>query len=79
MEKQIRCGEIDEKRNRRCGKLLFEMTKKGVEVKCRGCGKWVTFQYVQFLEAIMSAISEGAPQPRVEKVVHIVSRLLDEG
>jgi len=75
--KQIRCGEID-KRNRRCGKLLFEMKHEGVEVKCRGCGKVVTFQYMQFLEAIMSAISEGAPQPRVEKVVYLVSRLLEE-
>jgi len=75
---KIRCGEIDPKRNRHCGKLLFEMTPKGVAVKCRGCGKTVVFQYVQFLEAIMSAISEGAPQPRVEKIVYIVSRLLGE-
>lgn len=74
-EREIRCGEISAKTNRRCGKLLFEMKREGVAVKCLNCGKVVIFPYRQFLEAIEPFVRG---DPRVLKRLYLVSRLLEE-
>lgn len=76
-EKEMRHGGGNQQ-GKRCGKLLFKLNPRGLEIRCHGCKELVTVQYMPLLEAIMSALVDAAPRPDVEKAAYIVSRLLEE-